>query len=234
MSIKSAYKIINKSLQELLMQIHFKSEIRHTRSENFLKSSHLKIPIKSINAAIDLIGMKKQIYPDYKIMQRTIFAQKIRQITHCFVSTSEVLRKVNRSEDFVLVVQLTILSLDLVLTVHNALHTLYDNDSFSKDILLKILQTSWFIYHITKTILFVEPCYRTEREVSNTRFLVGRIMCYVTSEVDPVRDEIDDFFKQLLLNNISYSAMGICNMGRPLMSTIIGGVTTIIVFLFQF
>nr|XP_026488992.1 gustatory receptor for sugar taste 43a-like [Vanessa tameamea] len=232
-SINSAFKLINKSLQELLMNHHFESETRDTRSEIFLKTSDLKIPIKSINAVIDLIGMKKQLYPDYKFMQRTVFAQKLRKITHCFVSTSEVLRKINRSENFVLVLHLVIFGLNLVVTVYNALRTLYDNDSTTYNF-RKILQTVWFIYHLLNIIMFVEPCYRTQKEVSNVRFLVGRIMCYVTSETDPVRDEIDDFYKQLLLNNTSFSAMGICNLGRPLISAIIGSVTTIIVFLCQF
>ncbi|XP_050353690.1 gustatory receptor for sugar taste 43a-like [Nymphalis io] len=91
----------------------------------------------------------------------------------------------------------------------------------------------WFVYHIMRILLLVEPCYRTKEKVSSTRFLVSSIMCYVTSDADPLRDEIDDFCKQLILNNVSYSAKGICNISRHLISTIIGSITTIIVFLYQ-
>lgn len=52
------------------------------------------------------------------------------------------------------------------------------------------------------------------------QYLVGRIMCNVTSNDDPLRDEIDNFFKLLMIDNISYTMVGICKVGRPLISTV--------------
>lgn len=52
------------------------------------------------------------------------------------------------------------------------------------------------------------------------QYLVGRFMCDVTSNDDPLRDELDDFFKLLMIDNISYSILGICKVGRPLISTV--------------
>ncbi|XP_026488993.2 uncharacterized protein LOC113395586 [Vanessa tameamea] len=178
--------------------------------------------------------MTDQLYPDIKVTQRIKIAQKLREITHSFVSTSDVLRKLSSSESVALFLQLTIFTFDLTFTVYVLIQMLNFDDKCYKHNIKKVVQIAWFICHTIKIVLLVEPCYRTQEKVSSTRFLVARVMCYVTSEGDPLRDEIDDFVKQLALNNLSYSAMGICNIGRRIISTIIGSVTTILVFLYQF
>ncbi|XP_047538583.1 uncharacterized protein LOC125072115 [Vanessa atalanta] len=200
-SINSVFKAINKSLREMLMKIH---------------------------------------HEYIRTMQRVNVAHKIRQINHSFVSTSEALRNMNKSEGFILLLHLTVFSLDLAVTVNNILHSRHVNgnvsnthllvghmmcyvssetdplrdevDDFSNQLRLNdVSYSAMGVCHIGRPLIST---------VSNVRFLVGRIMCYVTSETDPVRDEIDDFYKQLLLNNTSFSAMGICNIGRPLISAV--------------
>nr|XP_026488862.1 uncharacterized protein LOC113395491 [Vanessa tameamea] len=158
----------------------------HHESENHKRSYGHQIPVKSINAAVDLIGITDLLYPNIRIMQRVNFTHKIRQINHSFVSTSEALGNMNKSEGFILLLHFTVFSLDLAVTVNNILHSRHVNGN-----------------------------------VSNTHLLVGRMMCYVSSETDPLRDEVDDFSNRLRLNDISYSAMGVCHIGRPLISTII-------------
>ncbi|XP_046964227.1 uncharacterized protein LOC124533107 [Vanessa cardui] len=177
--------------------------------------------------------MADQLYPDTKVTQRITFSQRVREITQCFVSTSDVLRMLSSSESVALLLHLTIFTFDLTFTIYVLLQLLNLDGKFYEHKMREVLQIAWLFYHTIKIVLLVEPCYRTQEKVSSTRLLVARIMCYVTSEGDPLGDEIDDFVKQLALNNLSYSAMGICTIGRPVISTIIGSVTTILVFLYQ-
>ncbi|XP_046964300.1 uncharacterized protein LOC124533175 [Vanessa cardui] len=112
------------------------------------------------------------------------------------------------------------------------LQTLYKyippSDLAMMTIISLIVEIIRFVWHFMKTILLIEPCQQTQNKVSDIKMLVGQIMCLVKFESDPLLGATEAFFQQIMLNESSYTVMDICSLKRYVMSTIVGGATTII------
>ncbi|XP_041972558.1 gustatory receptor for sugar taste 43a-like [Aricia agestis] len=96
-----------------------------------------------------------------------------------------------------------------------------------------VLQFLWCATHIIRMVVVVEPCHYTITEGKRTEELVCRLMASTPSTgMLPSRLEI--FSRQLMLQSVSYSPMGICTLDRPLIASVLGAVTTYLVILIQF
>ncbi|CAH0713876.1 unnamed protein product, partial [Brenthis ino] len=114
MYINTGFKAINESLYNIVSNFYEES------SEKLLKTHILKLPVNSINAAIDTIGMTNQRYPDMKIKQKLKLARKIREVSQCYVDVCDVLRDLSSSESIILFLQLITTIVHIVITSFNA------------------------------------------------------------------------------------------------------------------
>ncbi|CAH2235939.1 jg24484 [Pararge aegeria aegeria] len=152
---------------------------------------------------------------------RMKLAIEIRKLSSSFVRTCEVLRELNDIENFFLLVHIIIVSMTLVVTINNLAQVLCCTTG--NDLKYAILkQCVWFVCHIFRIIVIVEPCHRISEEFSKTKMLVAQMMCEVTCEADPLFEATDDFFNQLLLNDVSFTVMGICSLKRSTIFTVNG------------
>ncbi|XP_052739032.1 uncharacterized protein LOC112050090 isoform X2 [Bicyclus anynana] len=172
-----------------------------------------------------------QIRREYiKITPTIRLAREVRKISNCFVRTCDVVRDLNDNDNFFLLVHLIVPTIYLVITINNMRHALVNETDTVQTVMLEII---WFLCHNYRVILLVQPCHRIKEEVLQTKLLVAQIMCEVTCEADPLFEASDTFLKQLLLNDVSFSVMGICSIGRPIISSVIGGATTLYVVMLE-
>ncbi|XP_026740607.1 gustatory receptor for sugar taste 43a-like [Trichoplusia ni] len=95
------------------------------------------------------------------------------------------------------------------------------------------LQFLWCTTHMLRMIGVVEPGHLTIAEGKRTEGIISRLMTSAPSTgVLPARLEI--FSRQLMLQSVSYSPMGMCTLHRPLIASVLGAVTTYLVILIQF
>ncbi|CAK1590469.1 unnamed protein product [Parnassius mnemosyne] len=96
-----------------------------------------------------------------------------------------------------------------------------------------VLQFLWCATHMLRMFVVVEPCHYTIVEGKRTEDLVSRLMRTAPSNGSlPSRLEV--FSRQLMLQSIAYSPMGMCTLDRPLVASVLGAVTTYLVILIQF
>ncbi|CAH0595487.1 unnamed protein product [Chrysodeixis includens] len=95
------------------------------------------------------------------------------------------------------------------------------------------LQFLWCTTHMLRMIGVVEPGHLTIAEGKRTEGIISRLMTSAPSSgVLPARLEI--FSRQLMLQSVSYTPLGMCTLHRPLIASVLGAVTTYLVILIQF
>ncbi|XP_013141682.1 PREDICTED: gustatory receptor for sugar taste 43a-like [Papilio polytes] len=96
-----------------------------------------------------------------------------------------------------------------------------------------VLQFLWCATHMLRMFVVVEPCHYTIAEGKRTEGLVCQLMRSAPSNGSlPSRLEV--FARQLMLQSVTYSPMGMCTLDRPLVASVLGAVTTYLVILIQF
>ncbi|XP_064074447.1 gustatory receptor for sugar taste 43a-like [Vanessa tameamea] len=96
-----------------------------------------------------------------------------------------------------------------------------------------VLQFLWCATHIIRMFVVVEPCHYTITEGKRTEELVCRLMTS-TPSTGMLPSRLELFSRQLMLQSVSYSPMGMCTLDRPLVASVLGAVTTYLVILIQF
>ncbi|XP_045503226.1 gustatory receptor for sugar taste 43a-like [Colias croceus] len=96
-----------------------------------------------------------------------------------------------------------------------------------------VLQFLWCATHVLRMFVVVEPCHYTITEGKRTEELVCRLM-RATPSTGTLPSRLDLFARQLMLQSVCYSPMGLCTLGRPLVASVFGAVTTYLVILIQF
>ncbi|CAF4886732.1 unnamed protein product [Pieris macdunnoughi] len=98
-----------------------------------------------------------------------------------------------------------------------------------------VLQFLWCATHVLRILVVVEPCHYTITEGRRTAELVCRLLRAASSgRGSMLGGRLDLFSRQLSLQSVCYSPMGFCTLGRPLVASIFGAVTTYLVILIQF
>ncbi|XP_050667399.1 gustatory receptor for sugar taste 43a-like [Leptidea sinapis] len=96
-----------------------------------------------------------------------------------------------------------------------------------------VLQFLWIAIHVLRMFVVVEPCHYTITESKRTEELVCRLMTS-SSSTGMLPSRLELFSRQLMLRSICYSPLGMCTLGRPLVASVFGAVTTYLVILIQF
>ncbi|KAJ2942921.1 hypothetical protein O0L34_g15111 [Tuta absoluta] len=156
--------------------------------------------------------------------------EAIRRLASLHGTLCEVIRRIDDSYGLPLIVILMSTLLHLIVTPYFLIMEIIVS---TNRIHFLVLQFLWCATHLLRLFVVVEPSHYTIVEGKRTEELVCRLMTTAPSTgVLPSRLEL--FSRQLLLQNVSYSPLGMCTLDRPLVASIIGAVTTYLVILIQF
>ncbi|XP_037817724.1 gustatory receptor for sugar taste 43a isoform X1 [Lucilia sericata] len=94
------------------------------------------------------------------------------------------------------------------------------------------LQVLWILFHSCRLLMVVEPCHRLTRESTKTIHIVCEIERIVH---DPIlAEEVKKFWQQLLVCDGGFSACGLCQVNRQLLTSLASAIATYLVILIQF
>ncbi|XP_063628604.1 gustatory receptor for sugar taste 43a-like [Cydia splendana] len=155
----------------------------------------------------------------------------IRRLALTHERTSELTRQLNASNGVFLMFVLMSTFIRLVLTPYYLLQR-FDHDE--RIIYELLLQINWSLFHVVTLLLTIEPCHWTQEQRERTQILLSHLIVHLAPKCERLSKELDQFAKQILLSNAKYMPLGVYALARPLMATILGGVTTYLVIIIQF
>ncbi|RZC39647.1 7tm 7 domain containing protein [Asbolus verrucosus] len=95
-----------------------------------------------------------------------------------------------------------------------------------------IAQSLWMLGHMARLLLIVEPCHGCLTEASGTAALICQLSC--TDLCREIKKFLKTFILLLSQCKIEFTALGLAQIQRGVLTTIAGAVTTYLVILFQF
>ncbi|KAG6464348.1 gustatory receptor for sugar taste 43a [Manduca sexta] len=156
--------------------------------------------------------------------------EAIRRLAVLYGTLCEVVHSIDDSYGLPLIVIIISTLLHLIITPYFLIMELIVS---TNRIHFLVLQFLWCGTHMLRMFVLVEPCHYTANEGKRTEGLICRLMTSTPSNgVLPSRLEL--FSRQLMLQSVNYSPMGMCTLDRPLVASVIGAVTTYLVILIQF
>ncbi|XP_055532995.1 gustatory receptor for sugar taste 43a isoform X2 [Wyeomyia smithii] len=101
-----------------------------------------------------------------------------------------------------------------------------------KDAVFSWIQALWLFIHTFRFLLTVEPCHITNVESRRTMTIVCNLMR--TCKDSSAKDRLETFWRQLVGNNSTFTACGLCSIDRHIITSYCGAITTYLVILIQF
>ncbi|XP_053686251.1 gustatory receptor for sugar taste 43a [Sabethes cyaneus] len=101
-----------------------------------------------------------------------------------------------------------------------------------KDAVFSWIQALWLFIHIFRFLLTVEPCHITNVESRRTMTIVCNLMR--TCKDSSAKARLETFWRQLVGNNSTFTACGLCSIDRHIITSYCGAITTYLVILIQF
>ncbi|XP_063541535.1 gustatory receptor for sugar taste 43a-like [Cydia strobilella] len=144
---------------------------------------------------------------------------------------SELTRQLNASNGLFLMFVLMSTFIRLVVTPYYLLQRFDHGERILYELLIQI---NWSLFHVITLLLTIEPCHWTQEQRERTQILLSHLMVHLAPKCERLSKELDQFAKQILLSNAKYMPLGVYALARPLMATILGGVTTYLVIIIQF
>ncbi|XP_022129748.2 uncharacterized protein LOC111003514 [Pieris rapae] len=190
---------------------------------------------RNISPTIDCIGQTPTgTFDAVPTAENTKTDGRIRSISRTYINYCCLARKLNDSEDIVILIYLFKLALNLAVSLLNVLK--YDEYITSGVSMVRVAYTLHNIFIAlttgTRLMLLVEPSYRAQVELRKTTLLVSRALnqALERNDLDQL-NELRHLLKMLHLNRPVYSAFGVFNIGRPLVTAVLSGTATILVML---
>uniref|UniRef100_A0A0K8TVM8 Gustatory receptor n=1 Tax=Epiphyas postvittana TaxID=65032 RepID=A0A0K8TVM8_EPIPO len=156
--------------------------------------------------------------------------EAIRRLAALHGALCEVVQRIDCSYGLPLIVILLSTLLHLIVTPYFLIMEIIVS---TNRIHFLVLQFLWCVTHMLRMFVVVEPCHYTVMEGKMTEELVCRLMTYAPSG-GALPSRLELFSRQLMLRSVTYSPLGMCTLGRPLIASVIGAVTTYLVILIQF
>nr|ALS03937.1 gustatory receptor 2 [Ectropis obliqua] len=159
--------------------------------------------------------------------------EAVRRLASLHGTLCEVVRCVDASYGLPLIVVLISTLLHLIVTPYFLIMEIIVS---TNRVHFLVLQFLWCLTHMLRMLVVVEPCHYTIAEGRRTQNLVCRLMNNVTDRpaLGTLPSRVELFSRQLLLQSVSYTPLGMCTLDRPLVASVIGAVTTYLVILIQF
>ncbi|XP_061722624.1 gustatory receptor for sugar taste 43a-like isoform X2 [Cydia pomonella] len=155
----------------------------------------------------------------------------IRRLAFSHERISELMRQLNASNGVFLMFVLMSTFIRLVLTPYYLLQRFDHDERILYELLLQI---NWTLFHVITLLLTIEPCHWTQEQRERTQILLSHLIVHLAPKCERLSKELDQFAKQILLSGAKYMPLGVYTLARPLMATILGGVTTYLVIIIQF
>nr|QRF71016.1 gustatory receptor [Semiothisa cinerearia] len=160
-------------------------------------------------------------------------SEAVRRLASLHGTLCEVVRCVDSSYGLPLIVVLISTLLHLIVTPYFLIMEIIVS---TNRVHFLVLQFLWCLTHMLRMLVVVEPCHYTIAEGRRTQSLVCRLMTSVSERpaLGSLPSRVELFSRQLLLQSVCYSPLGMCTLDRPLVASVIGAVTTYLVILIQF
>ncbi|KFB43496.1 AGAP004727-PA-like protein [Anopheles sinensis] len=101
-----------------------------------------------------------------------------------------------------------------------------------KDAVFAWIQALWLFIHMFRFLLTIEPCHITNTECNRTLTIINSLR---RACKDPeMVESINMFWQQLVGNNVSFTACGLCTIDRRIITSYCGAIATYLVILIQF
>ncbi|CAG4933649.1 unnamed protein product [Colias eurytheme] len=155
----------------------------------------------------------------------------IRAIAQIYEDICKDEQDLNRVFGSLLIVVLFSLLLYLIITPYYIITYLHYSIDQAATILF---QTAWLSFHAFNLLLITEPCHFMQLEVYRTRVIVSKLLHRSCFFSDSLYEDLRVFSQVLLINKFNYAPIGMCVLERPLITKILGAVTTYLVILVQF
>ncbi|XP_075984118.1 gustatory receptor for sugar taste 43a-like [Anticarsia gemmatalis] len=177
---------------------------------------------KSVNRVIDLMAINGGL----KTTPSTIH-----QMSHLYCSLCDIIRQLDDSTGFILVLLLFSFLVHLIITPYHLVTGLFHDEQ--SDHSSVPLQLAWAVVHFSKLMMIVEPCHRTHAQMDQTRNLINQMLRYTSPEDFAIISELKLFYRHLMLNQVTYSPMQLFTLNRTLIAAIMGSITTYLVVVIQ-
>ncbi|XP_052751838.1 uncharacterized protein LOC113509288 [Galleria mellonella] len=195
-------------------------------NDNFAMNKKNRIYPSNISTNVNCIS-----YSDYlKSHPNKKSHETVRRLALSFSNICYVVTSVTKCHENSLLLLIATFAIHLVIIPYYISLALQYSESQVEAVLLLLL---WYGTHLMSLALLVEPCHWTLEELNRTHVLVSILTDSVSAD-ELLSKELNEFFKHLALNKITFSPLGICTLARPLCATIMGILTTYLVIIFQF
>ncbi|XP_072934762.1 uncharacterized protein [Epargyreus clarus] len=157
----------------------------------------------------------------------------LRRIALLYDSISDVVVHFNKEDGGLMLLKFASFNVYLMFTVYYFHESLLASGG---DLTLRdlIIQAMWSFSHITGMVCFVEPCHQTLQEVDRFRVLLTDLMYRTQPPGAPSSLCVDVLYKQLVLDTLAFSPLGVCTLTRSLFTAAISTSTTCLVIVVQY
>ncbi|KAJ0172933.1 hypothetical protein K1T71_011109 [Dendrolimus kikuchii] len=157
------------------------------------------------------------------ITLQTSETTSIRCLALSYSEICDVVKEIDESFGFINLLLLGSFLLHLVITPYNLIDSLSDANTLAQ--LSKLyesvcLQFAWCVFHLGNLIVTVEPCHRTITEVSKIKELVSKLIRSGSITRDHDVNDLNLFYKHILLREVCYAPLQVCTLNRALVATV--------------
>ncbi|XP_063379564.1 gustatory receptor for sugar taste 43a-like [Cydia fagiglandana] len=92
---------------------------------------------------------------------------------------------------------------------------------------------NWCLLHLSHLVVLVEPCHWLLKQRERTSRLLSKLVCHA-DRCGLSRMTLDPFLLQTQMHNCTLAPCGVFTITRPLMASVLGGVTTYLIIIIQF
>ncbi|XP_075984925.1 gustatory receptor for sugar taste 43a-like [Anticarsia gemmatalis] len=153
----------------------------------------------------------------------------IQRLILLYCSLCDVVRIVAKSHGVLLVQMLLVFLMYLVIAPYHLITRLFNTST--SELYSALLQFAWVVFHFSNLVVTVEPCHRTHEEMENTKNLVSKLIRLTPSGEHELTFKLQQFYRHLILNDVTYSPLRMFTLSRGLIMTILGSITTYLVVL---
>ncbi|XP_063833350.1 uncharacterized protein LOC135082484 [Ostrinia nubilalis] len=184
---------------------------------------------KRLNYALENISHSKPVHNVSATRNPTkTVEESIHRLALAYTNLGLVVKRLEKAFSAILILLLLSVLLHLVISPYQWISFLTTKDRVNYVQLT--LELFWNILHITRAVLVVEPPHLTQMD--RTQTLVSQMI--LQNHDIQVSEELDKFYRHILMNKVTYTPMGICTLQRPLLTSILSNVVTYLVIIIQF
>ncbi|CAG9559316.1 unnamed protein product [Danaus chrysippus] len=240
------YVVMILELQFAFTALSVRARFQAVNDALALTARHVSVSVEKVKEptpmnmfAIQIGERREQPQPHPVIVRNTVSGEPklivppceaIRRLASLHGSLCNVVHRIDNSYGLPLIVILISTLLHLIVTPYFLIMEIIVS---AHRIHFLVLQFLWCMTHLIRMFVVVEPCHYTITESRRTEVLVCRLMTS-TPSTGMLPSRLELFSRQLMLQSISYTPMGMCTLDRPLVASVLGAVTTYLVILIQF